>query len=472
MTTGNTTCHTVRPTMEIDENIQLPNQEDMPMKTVDVGQILDEGRWSAYQKLLIFGTALTIILDGIDNQLLSYAVPHMATDWSIDDLKKFGTVQFVGPIGMLFGGLFGGMLGDRIGRRSALLLSVIAFAALTLAISAVNGIGMLALLRFLAGLGLGGAMPNAAALSSEYVPKRKRAFAVTLTIVCIPLGGFLAASLSGIVLPDYGWRALFLVGGIIPIILALILFKVLPESPRYLASQRKRWPELVVLLNRLGHSLPPDVAFAESKVAETGKSIQKASIRDLFVPAFRLDTLGLFGAFFFCLLANYVGIFWLPSMLTKLGFMATYPTTAGKYWNFGGVFGALFGAFLIQRLGSRIPMLGMSALSIVCAVVLALMRIDPSGASVLMVMLVLLGGLMNAVQTTMYALAANVYPTSIRGTGIGTAVAVGRIGNAMAGYVGPSAIAIGSYAYFGSFAVTMALTLGSLAIIRRHIERN
>jgi MFS transporter, AAHS family, 4-hydroxybenzoate transporter len=438
------------------------------MKNVDVGLVLDEGRWSGYQKLLIFGTALTIILDGIDNQLLSLAIPAMIDDWSVP-LKAFSTVQFVGPIGMLFGGLLGGMLGDRIGRRSALLLSVITFAALTLAISTVDGLPMLALLRFLSGLGLGGAMPNAAALSSEYVPKRKRAFAVTLAIVCIPLGGFVAASFSGMVLPDYGWRTLFIVGGIVPIVLALVLFKVLPESPRYLASRRDRWPELIALLRKMRHTLPDDVVFAESGSSEAAKS--KASIRSLFAPGLRLDTLGLFGAFFFCLLANYIGIQWLPGMLTIEGFTQTDAGNALKYWNFGGVVGALIGAFLIQRLGSRIPMLGMSAIAVLCALVLTTMRIDPRSPFGILVMMVLLGGFMNAVQTTMYALAANVYPTAIRGTGIGTAVAVGRIGNAMAGYVGPLARDNGTAAYFGTFAITMALTLFSLGLIRRHISR-
>jgi AAHS family 4-hydroxybenzoate transporter-like MFS transporter len=359
------------------------------------------------------------------------------------------------------------MLGDRIGRRTALLLSVITFAVLTLAISTVDGLPMLAVLRFLSGLGLGGAMPNAAALSSEYVPKRKRAFAVTLTIICIPLGGFVAAYLSGKVLPQYGWRSLFMLGGIIPIVLALLLFKILPESPRFLASRRERWPELIALLRKFGHTLPSDVVFNQSK---TEVSIQsEPSIRDLFSPALRLDTLGLFGAIFFCLLANYIGIQWLPKMLAGQGFATEYQTDAGKYWNLGGVGGALLGAFLIQRVGSRIPMLGMSAISIVCALVLTSVRIDPASPVGLMVMMVLLGGFMNAVQTTMYALAANVYPTAIRGTGIGTAVAVGRIGNAMAGYVGPFAINRGTPAYFGSFAITMAFTLGSLALIRRHI---
>ena len=100
-------------------------------------------------------------------------------------------------------------------------------------------------LRFFAGLGLGGAMPNAAALASEYVPLRRRPFAVTLTVVCIPLGGTLAGFTGAVILPAYGWRALFFVGGALPLVLAALLWKVLPESPRYLARDRSRWPELV-----------------------------------------------------------------------------------------------------------------------------------------------------------------------------------------------------------------------------------
>jgi AAHS family 4-hydroxybenzoate transporter-like MFS transporter len=441
------------------------------MKTVDVGVVLDEGPWSGYQKLLILGTALTIILDGIDNQLLGNAIPSLMRDWALPR-GAFTYVLAAGPLGMMFGGLFGGMLGDRVGRRTALLSSVIAFAALTLAIATVNSVPVLTLLRFLAGLGLGGAMPNAAALASEYVPRRRRAFAVTLTIVCIPLGGTLAALLSAQVLPMYGWRALFVVGGIIPIVLAVILFKVLPESPRYLASHPERWPELIAMLRRLGHNVPPDTSFIE---AGTGKAVAKStsSIRDLFTPDFRLDTLGLFGAFFFCLLANYVGILLIPVTLVGAGFQQAFASNALAAWNFGGVGGALIGALIIQRLGSRITMLSLSAISVASAIALAtVIPPDPLNTFQLIVMFVLLGGSLNAVQTTMYALAANVYPTEIRGTGIGTAVAVGRIGNVLASFVGMFALDMGgTSAYFMSFAITMIIVFFSLALVRRHIER-
>src|SRR5213596_2938381 len=124
------------------------------MRTVNVGQVLDEGSWTGYKKLLIMGTALTIILDGVDNQLLGNAVPSLMKEWSLTR-GDFSTVLALSPLGMGIGGIFGGMLGDRIGRRTALLFSVISFAVLTLGISASNGLLMLGVLRFFAGLGLG-----------------------------------------------------------------------------------------------------------------------------------------------------------------------------------------------------------------------------------------------------------------------------------------------------------------------------
>src|SRR5688572_486280 len=222
------------------------------MKTVDVGQVLDEGRWTGYQKLLIVGTALTIVLDGVDNQLLPNAVPFIAPEWGYESGAPFRNALATGPFGMMIGGALGGILGDRYGRRTALLGSVIAFAVLTLAIAFVNSIFALGVLRLIAGIGLGGAMPNAASLASEYVPRRQRPFAVTLTIVCIPLGGMLAGELAARVIPSYGWRALFIAGGIVPIVLALILWKALPESPRYLARHRERWGELTATMRRMG----------------------------------------------------------------------------------------------------------------------------------------------------------------------------------------------------------------------------
>ncbi|HZI79532.1 MAG TPA: MFS transporter [Vicinamibacterales bacterium] len=442
------------------------------MKTVDVGQVLDEGRWTGYQKLLIVGTALTIVLDGVDNQLLPNAVPFIAPEWGYESGAPFRNALATGPFGMMIGGLAGGVLGDRYGRRTALLGSVLAFAVLTIAIAFVNSIFALGVLRFIAGIGLGGAMPNAATLASEYVPRRQRPFAVTLTIVCIPLGGFLASSMASLVAPAYGWRTLFIAGGLVPIVLAALLWKVLPESPRYLASRRERWPELVRMLRRMGHDVPADATFVEARATAEAPQA-KPSIGELFTPRFARDTTGLFGSFFFCLMVNYVAIQLVPSMLRDAGKFTPAAAAGGLQWvNIGGVVGAILGALVIQRFGSRLTMLGMSAAAIVCSMIMAGMRLDPTDAMGLMLMFLVTGGLLNAVQTTMYALAAHVYPTEIRSTGVGTAVAFGRIGNVLAVYVGGYALDQGGPpGYFTCWAILMALVFISLAIVRRHVPR-
>ena len=480
-------------------------------KTIDVGAVLDEGRFTGYQKLLIFGTALTIILDGIDNQLLPNTIPALITEWGGTRANYVPALAW-GPFGMMIGGLLGGVLGDRLGRRAALLGSVLTFAVLTFAIAYLpaGNVAMLGLLRFLAGVGLGGAMPNAATLASEYVPRKQRPFAVTMTIICIPLGGVVAAEMAARIIPDYGWRVLFQVGGAIPLVLAAILWKVLPESPRYLAARRDRWPELTRVLRKMGHDVPDDAVYAGTSGSAaptrsgntiyyvlvvagimavwqlgflTGPLVYGAvavalillalAIRE-FSPAYRRDTAGLFGSFFFCLMVNYVIIQLLVVFLTgNGGFSPPQANRALSISNVGGVVGALVGALLIQQFGSRVTMLGMSAIAIGSALILAGRPLDPSDMVVFLILVGLTGALLNAVQTTMYALATNVYPTEIRGTGVGTAVAVGRIGNVLAAFVGNYAIDVGKVpGYWLSVAILMGLVLLSLAIIQRHVPKH
>ncbi len=430
----------------------------------DVGALLDEGGWSGYQKLLVGATALTIIFDGLDNQLLSAAVPAMMSEWALPR-SAFASVLAAALLGMMVGGFLGGYIGDRVGRRLALLASVASFGALTVAASFATDIATLTTLRFFAGLGFGGAMPNAAALASEYVPLARRPFAVTVTIVCIPLGGTLAGVLGAVILPAFGWRALFLVGGGLPLVLAGVLWILLPESPRYLARQRGRWPELALILRRLGHDIRPGAEFVDSHE----RAVARASVGALLVPEFRRDTMAIGAAFFFCLLSVYMAVTWVPSLLTGAGFevaVANYGLTA---FNLGGVVGALAGAMVFGRLGSRVTMLWMTAGAIAGSLVLAGTAIGEQSPASVLAMLAWTGGLINAVQTTMYALAAHIYPAAIRATGVGTAVAVGRIGGVVSPYAGAWALESGPSQMFALIAGTLSAVFVALAAVRSHI---
>jgi AAHS family 4-hydroxybenzoate transporter-like MFS transporter len=434
---------------------------------VDAGRMLDSGAWSGYHTLLIVATALTIVLDGVDNQLLPNAIPTLIKEWG-QGRPAFTTALAIGPFGMMLGGLLGGVIGDRLGRRPALLGSVVAFGAFTAALAFANSIDVLVVLRFLAGLGLGGAMPNAATLASEYVPLRYRPLAVTLTIVSIPLGGALAGEVAAMLIPTQGWRVLFGLCGGLSVAIAFVLWIVLPESPRFLARHRSLWPQLARVLRRIGHDLPPDVVFTELAAQRSAGT----KLTSLFAAGAARDTVAICTAFFFGLMTNYVVVLLLPALLTGAGVGFTQPTASRglAMWNYGGVVAAVLGAIVVQRIGSRIAMLSMAMGAVICGAILATQPLDPAHTTRLLVMILLIGACVGGVQTTMYALAAHIYPTDIRSTGVGTAVAVGRIGNVLAAYAGSTAIDRGGpVGYFLICAVFMLIVFGALAAITRHV---
>src|SRR3954463_5273757 len=440
---------------------------DPSESVVDVGPLLNDAPLRPYQRWVVFLAALTIIFDGIDNQLLGIVIPTLMREWGVAR-SAFAPLVSLGYLGMMIGGAIAGLAGDRFGRRTALLGSMAMFGAMTLASVAATAPGELGWLRLLAGIGLGGAMPNAAALAAEFVPLRHRPIAVTVTIVCVPLGATIAGLLGIRMLPVVGWRMLFVAGGLVPLVAAIVLWRVLPESPRFLARVPSRWPELRRLLVRMGHPVNADVSFADA----SEHVVERASIRALFARDFRVDTVALWAAFFFCLLAVYSGFSWLTALLSGAGFTPSSANTGITAFNLGGVVGALVGGVAIARAGSRGPMLSMAAGAVVCALALSRMLLSPRDSLSIVALLTILGALINGVQTTMYALAAHVYPGPVRATGVGTAVAFGRIGAIVTGYAGSWAIGYrGSASFFGMIAVAMTLTFVALAVVRRHVAR-
>jgi AAHS family 4-hydroxybenzoate transporter-like MFS transporter len=433
-------------------------------KPVDIGGVLDEGRLSAYQVRVVALIALSIIIDGIDSQLLGIVIPAMMTEWAVPR-SAFAPVVAVGFAGMMVGGAIAGIVGDRLGRRVALIGSVLLFGLMTVAASRVDGIFALGVLRFFIGIGLQGASPNAAALVAEYIPLRHRALAITATIVCIPLGATVAGLIAIPVLPSLGWRALFVIGGLLSIAISVTLMWFLPESPRYLARRPKRWPELVRVLQRMGHKLTASAGFVD--LAE--RTVARAPIRAIFKSP--LDTVALWSAFFFCLLAVYSGFNWIPSLLTGAGFDSTVANTGITAWNLGGVVGAVTGGLAIARFGSKPSMLAMSGGAVIGALVMRSMTLSPTSPTLPIIgLLAIIGGFVNAAQVTMYALAAHIYPSTVRATGVGTATSVGRIGAILSPYAVTWGLELaGNQSFFTLVAAAMLAVLLSLAAIRRHI---
>jgi AAHS family 4-hydroxybenzoate transporter-like MFS transporter len=389
-------------------------------------------------KALVCLVASAIVLDGADTQLLGIVIPSLIKEWAVTR-SAFAPVLASGMIGMLVGGAAGGLLGDRFGRKGALLGSVAWFGALTLTASMADGPFTLAVLRFLAGLGLGGALPNAAALASEYVPPQQRAFAVTLAIVSVPVGGMLAAAVAEPVLPMLGWRTLFVIGGVIPVVQAGVLYFILPESPLFKDARQQR--------------------------------VEPASMRSLFVPEFRRDTIGLWLAFFANLVAVYCCFNWIPAMLAGAGFGAA-ASRGLLAFNLGGVLGAFAGAGLIARFGSRPALLSMATAAIATALVMSRLPIDATAPFVMIGMLAVLGCLLNTLQILMYSVAVHAYPTAIRATGLGFALGSGRVGGVVSTYAGEWALAAGgSAAFFSLIAASMATVGAGLAVVKRHMPR-
>jgi MFS transporter, AAHS family, 4-hydroxybenzoate transporter len=432
---------------------------------VDVAALLDRGSWTTYQKLLTALTALAIVFDGFDIQILGFAIPSLVKEWHAAR-SDFGPVLAVGLAGMAVGGPLAGYCGDRFGRRTGLIGCVLLFAAATAGTAFVDGLAGLTVLRFLTGMGTGGAIPNASALTAEFAPLRRRPVAVKCTLVCVPLGGMLGGVLAAWILPAFGWRGLYVAGGIPPLLLALALWLFLPESPRFLVRRRERWAELAGLLRRMGHAVPSDAAF-EDRAERAGAG--RASLGALLAPGLARDTVGLWIAFFSCLGSAFLVFGWLPAMLTAQGLDMATASRGLAIYNLGGVFGVMVWAVLVTVLGSRGPLLSGALAGAGSALALLVVPIEAQGSHFALLACIGLTGLLtHAVQTSMYALAAHVYPTSVRATGVAYAATVGRIGGLLSSLFGAAVVREHGTEYWYALAVGMVCAFAGLAWVRSH----
>ena len=432
---------------------------------IDINALLDRGAWTSYQKYLTALAALAVIFDGFDIQILGFAIPSLVREWGIAR-NAFAPVLALGLAGMSAGSPFAGYCGDRYGRRPALIGCLMLFGLATAATAFVHSVAALAVLRFVTGMGAGGALPNASALVAEFAPVRRRAAAVKLTIVCVPLGGMLGGFIAAHVLPIWGWRALYGIGGVLPFIFALLLWVALPESPRFLAQRPLEWPHLERLLARMGRAVPDGSTF-EDRTERPGTG--RAGMRELLQAPLGHDTIGLWIAFFFCMSAIYLVFGWLPALLTSQGLDVASASQGLAVHNLGGVFGVLLWAGLVTWLGSRGPLLSGALATAGSALAILLVPVQMQGGRITLLLALGVNGLLlNAVQTSMYALAAHVYPTAVRASGVAFAAAVGRIGAIISSLLGAAIIGVGAGAYWGTLAAAMICAFAGLAWVRSH----
>ncbi len=434
---------------------------------IEIAGLIDESPLGRNQLLVLALVGLAVIMDGLDNRLLPLAIPPLLKEWDVTR-EAFALATSVGLAGMVLGTTLGGMVGDRIGRRPTIVASVLTFGIFTACHALINDMTAMIALRFLAGLGLGALMPSAAAMFAEISPRRRRTLVVTVGMVCVPIGGVLSGLLGAAVLPTMGWRALFAIGGLVAVLIGVIMFFGLPESPRYLArsGQDRDQDRLRRMLVWIGARPGPGRIVDRSEV-----SAAQAAFRELLGKRFRLDTIGLWGAFFFALMVLYMESQWMPTILTDNGYGIEVASIASSCLAFGGMFASVFGVYALARLGSRSALMGMAAGAIALTLGLTQFPMNPAASPLpLLALLTLVGFLVGGLQIMIYPVATHVYPTSLRSTGIGWAVGVGRIGSVISPFVATAALAAGGYRlFFVAMAVGMGGVFLSLWAIRRHV---
>jgi AAHS family 4-hydroxybenzoate transporter-like MFS transporter len=384
---------------------------------------LQRARLGRFEITVIAACAAAIFFDGFDAQAVGYVGPSLIKSFRIAP-SALGPVFSAGLVGIMLGALFIAPLADRVGRRPVILCSILIFAAFSLATAWADSPAALLWLRVLTGLGLGGCMPNAIALTTEFSPRRLQGFLITLMFNGFTLGSLLGGILAHQLIPRFGWRAVFVAGGGLPLLLLPLLFFALPESLRFLALSGRNRAAVQAALERTGSAETPESLGARLRAQEGNVN---RSIRQLFTEGRGRATAVLWTVFFMSLLDVYLLVSWLPTALNQAGVPSQTAIVLGSLLQVGALLGTLLCGTTLDRFGGNavlVPAYVLGAASNAAIGVFSSTSLPLTTLAVILAGAGIIGG-----QTAANALAAGAYPTQIRSTGVGWALGIGRVGS-------------------------------------------
>lgn len=389
------------------------------MRQLEVYKIADEAKFNRFHGLILFWCSLIIIFDGYDLAVAGIAMPEIMKDMGVTPTQA-GFMASSALFGMSFGAILLGTLSDRIGRRWVISICITLFSVFTAAAGLTHDPIVFSTMRFLAGLGIGGVMPNVIAEMTEYAPRRMRATLVTLMMCGYAIGGMLAALLGKTILVSFGWQSVFY-AALAPIIFVPFILKSLPESIPFLL-QAGRLDELRAIIARLEPGYRP--VATDHFVLPAKERSGKPPVHNLFSEGRGLSTIMLWVTYFMCLFMVYALSTWLTKLMASAGHSLGSAMTFVIVLNFGSIVGALGGGWLADRFKIKYVLVAMYLLA---ALSISLLGQDlPTG--LLFVVVGLAGATTIGSQTVTHACTGQFYPVAMRSTGLGWALGIGRGG--------------------------------------------
>lgn len=398
-------------------------------QSFNVTTIINESRLSGYQWLVLILGLLTAMFDGYDTQGIAYVAPVIAQDLGMQ-VSALGPIFGAGLVGLMLGAIFFGMLADKIGRKQSIIWSVLVFSIFSILTPMGHTFQSLMLLRFLAGIGLGGALPNVIAYVLEYSPQRMRGLLVNSPNAFFALGSITGGLLATKLIPAFGWQSTFYVGGVVPLLFLVVIAIWLPESARFLLARGKS-PEKVA---RIMQKIAPERNFTLATRFTLEPQASGITVKHLFTEGRAYATGLLWAAFFMNLFILLYLINWMPTLLRQAGQPLETAILTTVWYNIGGFLGGLAMGWISDRFGSPHNVLSVAYVGAVAFIAVAAFNIG--NPAIFIPAMFLTGVSINGGQASLNTIAATYYPTAIRATGVGWALGIGRIGSILGPVVG------------------------------------